>query len=113
MKLEIIRGRKLKEKKYGDTLVTDIINKKGIKFSIAKIKKIGNDIKTGYDRTDVSYYVLDGQGVAIVNGKRYNLKKGDCVFYPRGTKYKHLKGLTLLAISSPRFNRNKRVYTEK
>ena len=86
---------------------------KRVKFSIAKVRKIGNDIKLGYDiRNDVAYYVLEGKGHAIVNGKKYLLKKGDLVFYPKGTKYKHLKGLTLLAISVPRFDRKRRVYVE-
>lgn len=113
MKFKIIKSKDLKENDYGDTRITDIINKKGIKFSIAKVRKIGDDIKIGYDtKSSVAYYVLKGGGIAIVNGKKYKLKKGDCVFYPKGTKYKHLKGLTLLAISYPPFDRKKRVYVE-
>jgi mannose-6-phosphate isomerase-like protein (cupin superfamily) len=110
--MKIIRGNKLKEKDYGDTKVTNIldINKK---LSIAKIRKTGNDIKLGYDtESDVAYYVLEGKGGCVVNGKKYALKKGDCVFYPKGTKYKHLKGLKLLAIAIPPFDRKKRKYVE-
>jgi mannose-6-phosphate isomerase-like protein (cupin superfamily) len=110
MKAEIIKAKELKEKNFGDTKVTNIISKKGL-FSIAKVRKTGNKIKLGYDKeSDVAYYVLDGKGVAIINGKKHKLKKGDLVFYPKGTKYKHLKGLTLLAIAKPPFKRNKRVY---
>jgi len=111
MKFKLIQGKKLKENNYGDTRVTDIVNEKEIKFSVAKVRKIGNDIKLGYDtKSDVAYYVLEGEGYAVVYGKKIKLKKGDCVFYPKGTKYKHLKGLTLLAISVPRFDRKKRIY---
>jgi len=104
----------LKEKDYGATKVTDILNTKDFpKLSIAKVRKIGDDIKLGFDtESDVVYYVLEGEGIAVVNGKKYKLKKGDCVFYQKGTKYKHLKGLTLLAIASPRFDRSKRKYLE-
>jgi len=113
MKFKIIKSKDLKETGYGDTKVTDIINEKGINFSLAKVRKIGNDIKLGFDtESDTAYYVLEGEGVAVINGKKYKIKKGDCIFYPKGTKYKHLKGLILLAISYPRFNRKKRVYSE-
>ncbi len=114
MKSKIIKSNELKEKNYGDTRVTDILNTKEFsKFSIAKVRKIGDDIKLGYDsESDVVYYVLEGKGKCVINGKEYFLKKGDAVFLPKGTKYKNLKGLTLLAIASPRFNRNKRKYLD-
>lgn len=109
---KIIREKDLKEKNHGDTKVTNIIKTKIL--NIAKVRKTGNKIKLGYDtESDVIYYVIDGKGNCIINGKKYTLKKGDCVFYPKGTKYKHLKGLTLLAISTPPFDRKKRVYIEK
>ena len=107
----IIRSNELAENDYGATKTTDILKTKT--FSIAKVRKVGNDIKLGYDtESDVAYYVLDGKGECVINSKRYQLKKGDCVFYPKGTKYKHLKGLTLLAIASLPYNRKKRVYLE-
>ena len=111
MKHLIIRASDLKEESLGDTKTTTVLNTKGLAFSIARVRKTGNDVRIGYDEeSDVAYYVLEGEGDAVVEGKRYHLKKGDCVFYPKGTKYKHLKGLTLMAISSPPFDRSKRVY---
>ena len=113
IKPKIIRSEELKEKDYRATKVIDILNEDGIKFSIAQVRKVGDDIKLGYDtESDVAYYVLEGEGDCVINGKKYHLKKGDCVFYAKGTKYKHLKGLTLLAIASPPFDRKKRVYVE-
>ena len=107
----IIRANELKEKDYGATRVTDVL--KNDILSLAKVRKVGEDVKLGYDKeSDVAYYVLEGEGDCVINGKKYHLKKGDCVFYPKGTKYKHLKGLTLLAIAIPPFDRNKRVYVE-
>ena len=107
----IIRSNELKENDYGATKVTDILKIKI--FNLAKVRKVGDDIKLGYDtESDVAYYVLEGEGDCVINGKKYHLKKGDCVFYAKGTKYKHLKGLTLLAIASPPFDRKKRVYVE-
>ena len=109
----IIRAKDLKEKSYGDTKVSTIINEAKWPFSIARVRKIGNNIKEGRDtESDNIYYVLDGEGECVIDGKKYHLKKGDCVVYPHGTSYKHLKGLTLLAISYPRFDRDKRIYVE-
>jgi len=107
----IIRAYELKENDFGATKTADILKTKI--FSLAKVRKVSGDIKLGYDaESDVAYYVLDGEGDCVINGEKYHIKKGDCVFYPKGTKYKHLKGLTLLAIASPPFDRKKRVYVE-
>lgn len=112
MKPIIIRAKNLKENDFGDTKVTDILNtKKFLKFSVAKVRKVGDDIKMGLDtESDVAYYVLEGEGTCVIEDKKYHIKKGDLVLIPRGTKYKNLKGLTLLAIAFPRFDRKKRIY---
>jgi len=108
-KFKVIQSKDLKEMNYGHTKVTTVLKTKA--FSIAKVRKVGDEIKSGYDKeSNTAYYVLDGKGSCVINGKKYHLKKGDCVFYTKGTKYKHLKGLTLLAISFPPFDRGKRVY---
>ena len=114
MKPKIIKEEDLKENDYGDTKVIDILNTEEFpNFSIAKVKKIGDDIKLGSDsESDVAYYVLKGEGICVIEDKEYKIKKGDLVFIPHGTNYKNLKGLTLLAIASPRFDRTKRVYIE-
>ena len=111
MEPKIIRASELKENDYGDTKVTNILNTP--EFNIAKIRKVGDDIKLGYDsESNVAYYVLEGEGTCIIEDKEYHIIKGDLVFLPKGTKYKNLKGLTLLAIASPPFDRKKRVYVE-
>ncbi len=107
----IIRSDELKENDYGTTKTTDILKTKI--FSLAKVRKLSDDIMGFDSESDVAYYVLDGEGDCVINGKKYHLKKGDCVFYPKGTRYKHLKGLTLLVIASPPFDRKKRVYVEQ
>ncbi|NIO22760.1 MAG: cupin domain-containing protein [Candidatus Aenigmarchaeota archaeon] len=113
MEPRIIRAEELKEKDFGATKVTDIVDNEDFPFNIAKVRKVGDDIKAGYDKeSNVVYYVLEGKGKCVIKGKEYHLKKGDFVIYPKGTIYKHLKGLTLLAIASPPFDRNKRVYVE-
>ncbi len=107
----IIRSNELKENDYGATKVTDIF--RNDLFSIAKVRKVGDDVKSGYDmESNVAYYVLEGTGECVINGKTYALQKGDLIYYKKGIVYKHLKGLVLLAIATPPFDRKKRVYTE-
>ena len=111
MGVRIIRAKDLVEINHGDTKETPIF--KCEKFSVAKIRKSGDNVKMGYDiESDVMYYVLEGEGECVINDEKFHIKKGDLIFYPKGTPYKHLKGLTLLAISNPPFDRKKRVYIE-
>ena len=111
MNFKIIRSKDLQEKDFGATKTTNLFEFND--FSIAKVRKISDDIKLGYDtESDVVYYVLEGEGDCVIKGKKYHITKGDVIFYPKGTEYKHLKGLILLAIASPPFERIKRKYVE-
>jgi len=102
MEPKIIRAEELEEENHGDTKTTSILNIKDLKFNVSKIRKIGNNVKLGYDtESDVVYYVLEGEGDCIINGEKHHLKKGDLAFYPKGTKYKHLKGLVDCKIVMP------------
>ncbi len=114
MEVRIIRSETRKEQDHGATKTSTIVNDEEWPFfSVAKVRKTGDDIKLGYDtESNTAYYVLEGEGDCIVNGETHHLKKGDFVMYPKGTTYKHLKGLTLLAISTPLYDRKKRVYVE-
>jgi len=106
MKPKIIKQEDLKEQTFGPTKVKNILNTSEFpKFSIAKI---------GFDpESDLAYYVLEGEGKTLIEDKEYLVKKGDLIFIPKGTKYKNFGGLTLLAISSPPFSRDKRVREEQ
>jgi mannose-6-phosphate isomerase-like protein (cupin superfamily) len=114
VKPQIIRSTKVTEKFIKNKKVKDVLNTKDWPyFSIALVKKTTNDIKAGYDKeSNVVYYVLKGKSTCTLNGKKYNVKQGDFIVSPKGTVYKNLKGTTLLAISSPLYKREKRVYTE-
>ncbi len=109
MEPRIIRSE---ERDHGATKTTTILDDEGWPFSVAKVRKTGNAVRTGYDPCDTVSYVLEGEGDCVIDGEKRHLRKGDCVAYPRGTRYKHLQGLTLLAISLPRFDRAQRVYVE-
>ena len=112
MKAKIIRSEKLKEEDYGKVKVTDVLSTKELPgFNISIVKKLSTDEKLGYNKeSNLVYYVLEGRGKCVLDGKEYIVKKGDFIVSPKGTVYKTLKGLTLLAIASPPFDQKKRVY---
>lgn len=109
----IIRSTKVTEKFIKDKKVRDVIKTKDWPFGLALVKKTTNDIKAGYDKeSDVVYYVVKGKSTCTLNGKKYKVRQGDFIVSPKGTVYKNLKGTVLLAISSPVYDREKRVYVE-
>ncbi len=112
MKPKIIRARNLKEKDFGSKKIIDLLDTKDYpKLSINIVKHVEDSPRAGVDtESDVAYYVLEGSGKITIEDEEHLLKKGDLAFIPSGTKYKKTKGLTLLAIASPRFDRNKRRY---
>lgn len=114
MKAKIIRGNELETIERGTNKITSIFDTEEYSgLNIVKIKKVGGDIKIGLDpESDVFYYVLDGEGISYLDGTEYKVKKGDLIFSPKGTKYRNQKGLTLLAISTPRYDPSKRIYDE-
>src|SRR5271157_2930988 len=113
LKPTIIRTARIGEKGFKDKKVRDILKTKEWPFGLAIVKKTTNDIRAGYDKeSDVVYYVVRGKSTCTLNGKKYKVKQGDFIVSPRGTVYKNLKGTTLLAISYPVYDREKRVYVE-
>ena len=109
----IIHSEGIKEIIFPNKEVKDIINEESWPFSVAIVKKIGEDQKVGFDpESDLIYYVLEGESKNFINGKESVIKKGDFIILPKGTKYKNLGGVTLLAISYPRFDGSKRVYSK-
>lgn len=113
MKAKIIRLKDIKQKDYGEIKVVDIFNsKKYPQLNIAKIERI-EDGKLGYNsKSNIFYFILKGSGNSTIEGKIYRVKQGDTIFIPKGTKYKNSKGLSLLAISYPRFDAKKEVHLE-
>ena len=113
MEPKIIKAEKLQEKDYKAVKVIDYFNTEEYPgLSVAKIKIVGKQMLGMDQESDTAYYVLEGEGQFIIEDKTHDVKKGDLVVIPHGTKYKDTAGLTLLAISTPRFERGKRTYFE-
>lgn len=55
-----------------------------------------------HQRTDEFYYVIDGQGIMILDDEQIELHRGVVVYVPRGVKHKAIGKLTVLTICVPR-----------
>jgi mannose-6-phosphate isomerase-like protein (cupin superfamily) len=108
MKPKHIKSEDIEENDLGVIKVQNLFNNLDYeKFSVAKVKIIGEQ-KFGSDpNSDLAYFVLEGEGKFFIEDKEFSVKKGDLIFIPKNTKYKDSGQLTLLAVSSPRFNRDK------
>lgn len=61
------------------------------------------DAKLHYHaKTDEFYYVIDGQGMMVLDDETIELHRGVVVYVPRGVKHKAIGKLTVLTICIPR-----------
>jgi mannose-6-phosphate isomerase-like protein (cupin superfamily) len=104
-----IKPEDIEENDFGAIKVQNILNNTDYeKFSVAKVKIIGEQKFSSNPNSDLVYFVLEGNGKFLIEDKEFCVKKGDLIFIPKNTKYKDSGKLTLLAVSSPRFDRDKR-----
>ena len=105
-----IRSADIPENDFGSIIVQNLLDEPDYnKLSVAKVKIVGEQ-KFGLDQeSDTAYYVLEGNGKFFFEDKEIDVTKGDLVFIPKNTNYKDSGQLTLLAISVPKFDRNKRI----
>jgi mannose-6-phosphate isomerase-like protein (cupin superfamily) len=113
MEFKHIKSEDIKKQDFGSINVQNLFSEDSYdKFSIAKVEIKGKQ-EYGLDKeSDIAYYILEGEGKFFIEDKEINVKKGDLIFIPKNTKYKDEGSLTLLAISVPKFNRDKRVRFE-
>jgi mannose-6-phosphate isomerase-like protein (cupin superfamily) len=109
MEPEHIKSEDIEENDFGVIKVQNLLNNPNYeKFSVAKVKIVGEQKFGSNPNSDLAYFVLEGEGKFFIEDKAFSVKKGDLIFIPKNTKYKDSGNLTLLAISSPRFDKNKR-----
>lgn len=110
MKYKHIISNEINEQNFGSVRVKDLLaDDQYDKLSVAEVKIVGEQ-KTGLDtESDSVYYILEGEGKFFIEEEVFEVKKGDLIFIPKNTKYKDEGSLTLLAISSPKFDRSKRI----
>jgi len=110
MEYKIVKAEEIEKQNFGSILVQNLIDEENYhNLSIAIVEIVGEQ-KFGLDKeSDTAYYVLEGSGKFYIENKEFEVKKGDLVFIPKNTKYKDSGKLKFLAISVPKFDRNKRV----
>lgn len=110
MKVKHIKSEDIEKLDFGSIHVKNLLDEDSYnKFSIAEVNIVGEQ-KFGLDKeSDTAYYVLSGEGKFFIEDKEFDVKQGDLLFIPKNTKYKDEGNLKLLAISVPKFDRDKRV----
>lgn len=110
MEAEIVRAIHRREIDHGEVIVTDLFSRGDVpQVSIAKVRRDGSRGTAGLNSvSDAWYYVLDGKGAVEIEGKEYEVERGDLVFIPRGTKYRTGSNMTFLAVCSPMFDKHQR-----
>ena len=100
-----IKSENVEVNDFRNIAVKNLFNEKTFeKLSIAKVQIKGNQ-DFGLDKkSDIFYYVLNGQGRFFIEDQIIEVKEGDLVYIPKNTRYKDEGNLKLLAISSPRFD---------
>lgn len=108
-----VKTENLSFEDFGSILVKNIFNEESKSdISIAEIKLQG-DQKYGFDKkSDIFYYILDGEGKFFTEDEIINVTIGDLIYIPKNTKYKDEGNLRLLAISCPKFNSSNHVYLD-
>jgi ethanolamine utilization protein EutQ (cupin superfamily) len=110
MEFKHIKQEDIKKQDFGSINVQNLFSEDSYdRLSIAKVE-IKGEQKFGLDKEfDIAYYVLEGFGKFFIEDKEISVKKGDLIFIPKNKKYKDEGNLILLAISVPKFDRDKRL----
>jgi len=107
MNYKVIENKKIKEFSFGPIKVKELLNDQAFEnFSLAKITLDGANDLAFNKKSDLIYYILDGDGEFIIENQVFKVTAGDVVFIPKNTKCQDKGKMTLLAFSNPRFDPN-------
>ena len=110
MKEEIIvNENNIQEFTFANVQVKELFNSDDPSVSIANIRLSGKNEKNKNIGSDMFYYVTEGEGMFVINDKKYPVSKGSLVCIPMGAVYQDSGNLTMLSISVPKFNRESAV----
>lgn len=73
-------------------------------FSAALVEINGAHGKLKCIGEDRIYFILDGEGMFIINDEESNISQNDLIFVPKNTPYNIIGKLRYLLICSPKFN---------
>lgn len=59
------------------------------------------------------YYIIEGRGVACIDGKKYEIEKGDTIEIPVGTEFAFKGKMKMVEIMNPPFEPSTHIDTRK
>ncbi|WP_457614099.1 cupin domain-containing protein [Methanopyrus sp.] len=74
------------------------------KISVAEVSVRGEGEEHYHRRTFEVYYVIDGRGKVVLNGRPVDIRRGDVVAIEPGTRHKVIGNLKILAVCIPPFD---------
>ena len=74
------------------------------KYDAALIKINGNHGKVKSLRSDRVYFILSGEGIFEIGGKKHAISKGDLIFIPKKTPYNIIGKMEFFLVNSPAFD---------
>lgn len=98
----IIKNQKTIQKKVGPMIISEY--KINSNFSAALVEINGDHGKLKCIGEDRIYFILDGEGLFIINDEENNVSQNDLIFVPKNTPYNIIGKLKYLLICSPEFN---------
>jgi mannose-6-phosphate isomerase-like protein (cupin superfamily) len=111
MEPQLIKGSSIERQDKGANRVQNLLSTEP-SISITVVEKIGISKLTMNPAHDMMFYVLDGQTNSVLDGKELVIEKGDLLVVPKGVVFKNGPGVTLLSITTPRFDARKTVHLE-
>lgn len=113
MKPSVINSDSINKQVFGEISVQELLTKETSQnLSVAIIELNGNNKKLKDKVSDRCYFVLDGEGVFVIEDVEYSVKKGDLVFIPKGTIYSDSGNLEMLSFSTPSFDPSNTEYAD-
>jgi mannose-6-phosphate isomerase-like protein (cupin superfamily) len=98
----IIKSQQAKQKKRGPMTINEY--KINPDFSAALIEIDGSHGKLKCIGEDRIYFILEGEGVFIIDDQENMVAKDDLVFVPKNTPYDIIGKLRYLLVCAPEFN---------
>ena len=109
----VIKSKDVIEEDFGAIKVKNIFHPKNIQnFSVAIVRVVGMNRRHINKRSDAFFYVLAGNGSFTIGDEVNEVEAGDGVFIPKGTTYLDSGQMTVLVVSSPRYDDSEIAYLE-
>lgn len=91
--------------KNGFSVVLPQIDNKDISICFVETQN-GRDNYCMLDISTMFYYILEGNGIFIINDEKIQVKSNDLIEIPPKHKYTYSGNLKMLEIQTPAFNQN-------